>query len=316
MPLNILIRFSCLMFIPVLMVSGCNILDRSKERVVITVGERSITEDELKKDVQQIVVEMGIPDQETKLNIEPIINKIIEKSLIMEYGKEEEILLSEQELESAIVDIKRDYPADTFQKMLLQRYINFDEWKESLRQELLIKKIILAAAAGMSPITFNETKAYFDSHRDEFWRNRMIQLSQIVTNSREEAERILVFIRKGEEMGELAKKHSITPEAQNNGMLGWIAKGELEESMDKMVFSLPVGKVSPVFKSPYGYHIFKVLSIRKEGLKDLPEVMAEIESRLMLRKRELFYGEWIEELKGRFPVSREREILKGWNMKG
>ncbi|MFC1533803.1 peptidylprolyl isomerase [Thermodesulfobacteriota bacterium] len=309
-------RSLCLLITLSFTLTSCNIFDRSRERVVITVGKRSISDDELRRDVQHIIFEMGITLQEAKLGIEPIINKVIEKSLILEYGKEESIVVTDDELKSAIRDIKRDYPEGVFQKMLLQRYIDFDEWKEGLRQELLIKKNIIRATSGITPITFDETKKYFNSYRNEFRHPQMVQVRQIVTHSKEEAEMILEHLAKGHEMSELAKKYSITPEAEDGGILGWIAKGEQEESFEKIIFSLPVGKISNIFKSPSGYHIFKVLSIRNEGLKELPEVMAEIESKLILQKREFSYKRWIQELKDRFPVWVEKEIYTDWSLEG
>lgn len=299
-----------------LLLTACHILDRPEEDAVIDVGTRHITEGELRQEIQRIIIEMGITDQEAELGIHALVNKVVENCLIVEYGKENGIILPDDELESAIRHIKRDYPEDAFQEMLLNRYIDFDKWKEELRKELLIKKIITRAAADIPPITFKDTAAYFETHREEFGRREMVEVRQIVTRTMDEAEKLHQQLNKGGEMGELAKSHSITPEAENGGMLGWISKGELEEPMEKTIFSLPVGKASAILKTSYGYHIFEVLSRRSEGLKGLPEVMAEIESMLLLRRKESFYEGWLEQLKSRYPVKIDKEIFKEWSMDG
>jgi parvulin-like peptidyl-prolyl isomerase len=84
--------------------------------------------------------------------------------------------------------------------------------------------------------------------------------------------------------------------------------------MEKVIFTLPLNTISPIIESPYGYHIFEVLSVRDEGLKTLPEAKADIESVLTLQKRELFYGKWIEGLKDRFPVNINQEVYSDWRM--
>jgi parvulin-like peptidyl-prolyl isomerase len=80
--------------------------------------------------------------------------------------------------------------------------------------------------------------------------------------------------------------------------------------MEKAIFSLPVGKISGIVKTPYGYHIFKVLERRPAGSKNLQEAMGEIESTLKLQKRTAFYRKWINELETRFPVTINQELLK------
>ncbi len=304
------------MMVSVFLLSSCNIFNPFDNKDVITIGKSKINEAEFKKEMQRVIFEMGMTEKEVKENIEPIIDKVIEKSLIMEYGKEKGITVSNSELESAIRNIEKDYPEDVFKNVLLQRYIEFDEWKEDLREELLIKKIITMATADIPPVTFNETKDYFDSHQDEFKYPQMVQLRQIVTHTREEAETVLEHLSQGHDMGEEAKKYSIAPESENGGILGWIAKGELEESMDEVIFSLPVSKIGPIVESPYGFHIFEVLSKRNEGQKNLTEAMAEIEAKLFYQKRELFYANWIRKLRDRFPVSIKKEIYSDWSMEG
>ncbi|MEE9609905.1 MAG: peptidylprolyl isomerase [Desulfatiglandales bacterium] len=289
--------------------SACGIFDRSDEKVVITVGKRNVTPDELKTDIKFVTFEIGIPDQSVKNVLKPLVDRVVDHYLILEYGKEKGITVSTNELEAAVKDIRKDYPDKVFQEMLLHRYVDFEEWLEGLKQQLLIKKIIGEASQNIAPVTFHEVKTYFESHQDQFMRPRMVKFRQVVTRTKDEAKKILQRLRDGDDFDGLARMYSVAPEAENGGVVGWIAQGELEESMEKVIFSLPVGRISPVVRTPYGYHIFEVLSKRSEGLKSLPEAMAEIESTLSHEKTELFYQRWLKELRGHYPVSVNNELL-------
>lgn len=305
-----------LIMISVSLLFACDVFNRADKQPVITIGDRIITEDELRREIQQIIFEMGISEQEVKANMEPIIHKIVEKSLIIKYGEEKGITVADDELDSAIGDIKKDYPEEVFREELLKRYIDFNEWAEDVRRELLLMKIVKSASAEIPPVTFSETKEYFESHRSEFKRPPMVQLRQVVTATKEEAEKILERLKQGHTLEQEAKKYSITPEAEKEGMLGWIAKGDLAESVDDIIFSLSMDEISPIVQSPHGFHIFQVLATRREGLKDLPEVMEEIETKLMLQKRESFYRDWIGQLRERYPVTIDKEIYKNWSIEG
>ena len=308
--ISILKKYLYLLIGASFLLSACDILDYPKEKAVITIGKRSITADDLKKDIKRIAFEMGITDIEMDHEIKPIVDKIIDDCLILEYGRNKGIIVSENELESAIKVIQIDYPEKDFKEILLQEYVDYEEWKEILRQQLLVKKIIKKASEGIAPITFSEIKTYFDSHQDEFKHPPMVKFRQIVKRNREEAEKILKRLKKGENMDEVARKHSITPEAKDGGEVGWIARGDLEESMEKAIFSLQPGKISPIIKTPYGFHIFEVVSRRPAGLKSLPEVMPEIESKLFYQKKESFYRRWLKELRGLFSVKVNQELLR------
>ena len=136
---------------------------------------------------------------------------------------------------------------------------------------------------------------------------------QIVTKTRDEAKQVLKKLTSGEDMGELAKEYSIAPEAETGGRLGWIRQGDLEERMDKIIFSLPLGKISTIVQTSYGCHIFKVLSERPEGYNTLPESIEIIESKLLLEKKDSFYREWLKELRTLFPVVVSEQIKNNWS---
>ena len=202
-----------------------------------------------KGDIKYVTSGMEIGEQGVKQITDPMVNKMVYHYLIMEYGKQNDITLSENELEVAVMDIRGDYPRKVFQEMLLHRYVDFEEWKEILKQQLLIKKVIKRASENITPISFHEIKTYSDSHREEFMRSQRVKFRQVVTRTREEAEKILGRVTKGENLDELAREYSISSEADRGSEVGWIAKGELEESMEKAIFSLPIGKISPVVKT-------------------------------------------------------------------
>ena len=79
-----------------------------------------------------------------------------------------------------------------------------------------------------------------------------------------------VTVREPEEFAGVAVLYSEEPSAkQTKGALGWIQPFRYVYSFEDAVYTTPVGEVTPVFRSPYGFHIAKV-----EGERDFEEVNA------------------------------------------
>jgi peptidyl-prolyl cis-trans isomerase C len=299
----------CCCLFPILIL-GCDLFERDKNDSVLVIGSRHITPDELKEDLQFITLGMEMPEVLLNPLRDQLVEQMIDHYLIMEYGRENTITLSENELQKTINGIKMEYTEDAFQEALLRGYVDFEEWKDRLREQLLKNKIIKNALTSISPPSYKEIKRYYEENQDEFKYPRMLEFRQIVTRTKEEGESLLKRLRNGELMSELARKHSIAPEAENGGKVGWVAFGHLDESMEEVLFSMPPGKISPVIKTPYGYHIFEVLSIRPEGVKKLTDVISEIESKFIDQKREAAFKKWLKELRTHFKVKVNKKLLK------
>ena len=79
-----------------------------------------------------------------------------------------------------------------------------------------------------------------------------------------------VTVCEPEGFAEVAVLYSEEPSAkQTKGALGWIQPFRYVYSFEDAVYTTPVGEVTPVFRSPYGFHIAKV-----EGERDFEEVKA------------------------------------------
>jgi parvulin-like peptidyl-prolyl isomerase len=291
--------------------TGCgDLFERPEEKTVITVGKREISIGELNQDIKRFTAEMGITDQGVEQIIRPLVNRIVDHYLILEYGRERGIIISEEDLEAEVRKMERDYSEQDLRKILLHGYIDYEEWKVDLREHLLVKKIVAKASESIPPVSHQEIKLYFNSHPDEFRHPIMVKFRQIVIGDKVEAEKIWRRLKQGEDMEQLAIKYSIAPEADNGGEVGWIAEEHLETSMSKVIFSLPIGKISPVVKTIHGFHIFKVLSKRPAGIQSLPEAITVIESKLFYQKEAQFYKKWLSELKDTFPVEINEDLLK------
>jgi len=301
--------FVCCLCIVAAFTLGYALFDQAENKTGIVVGSRHITADELKKDMEFISAGIDVPVQQRDKIRSQLIEQSIDYYLVLEYGKENGIAISEKELQSAIKDLRREYSEDAFDDALLREYVDFDQWKSRLREQLLINKIIKKVTEGIAPPDYQDIKQYFEANQDEFRSPQMVEFRQIVTRTKEEAGNLLRRMHDGEEMNELARRYSIAPEAENGGRVGWVAKGHLNESMEKALFSMPEGKTSPVMETPYGFHIFEVLSVRPKGVKELPKVIEEIESKLFTQRRELFCKKWLQELRTHFKVKVNQDLL-------
>jgi parvulin-like peptidyl-prolyl isomerase len=304
--------FSCTLAAIALVLSACGLFEHPDQKVVISVGPRKITVKELKTDLRRAAFEAGVTVEGQEQLFEALVQQVLDHYLILEYGRQQGIKITDDELETAFREIKRDYSDQEFHETLLQGDIDISQWKIALREQLLIRKIAVKVSEKVEPVSFQEISKYYESHKEEFRHPAMVRFRQIVTNTKAEAEDMLKGVSKGEQMEHLAEKQAPPGVAGREGV--WIAKGDLDESMEKALFSLPVGKISAVVETPYGFHILQVLERRTEGIRSLPDAMKEIEAKLFYEKESLFHAQWLKDLRESTPFTINHEILKSMEL--
>ncbi len=300
----------CSVFLLILSHAACDLFRPAQDLVAIRVGEKDITLDAFRKDLERIIIEMDLNTEEIRPVFDLLVERLVERYVITAHGEELGISVKEQELEAAVREIKADYPSeDEFNDMLLKRYVNLDVWKGRLREQLLIKKIIAKGMEQVKPVTVEEIQAHYEKNRDLYRHKDMIKFSQIITRNADEAADILELAKKGQDLGTLIQD---TPERFSTAVgipERWTADDEMDESFADALFSLPIGLASTPLKTPYGYHVVEVTARRPAGVKSLPEVMTQIEERLLSEKQEAFFSDWIETLKSRYIVKVNRDVL-------
>jgi parvulin-like peptidyl-prolyl isomerase len=209
------------------------------------------------------------------------------------WARESGLLVQKDELESEIANIKNQYPDDlTFRQKLIEQNISFETWQDLIKLRKLQHKVIEQLKSQISKPQEDEMKAFYNEHKKEFSHGQQILLDQIVVRTEDEAERIRSGLRKGKDFAGLAKEFSITPESANGGRLGWIEQG-VSETFDH-AFQLPVNRLSAVLKSPYGYHLLKVIKKRKAFTEPFDDVKDRIYKQLIQNREQAAYSKWLE----------------------
>ena len=279
-------------------IAGCNLLEPELSPVVVVIGDRRLTADVLKKDMAFAGEDLPLSVQSSKQVKIRLLDHIIDRYLIMEYASKHAISVSDGEFQTHLNQIKEGYTESEFERALLQKYADPGAWTKRLREQLLIEKVIATVTRDMAPPGYEEIKAYFESSPNQFKTPDMVKFRQIFCGTRKEAKRLHARIRAGKTLAQPAQEHAAAPEAENGGEAAWISKGTLDKALEKVLFSLAPGEISPVTKGPSGYHIFEVISHQSAGYQDFSEVIRNIEKELTHQKRADFCKEWLKNLRG------------------
>ena len=94
------------------------------------------------------------------------------------------------------------------------------------------------------------------------------------------------------------------------GDLGFFTKGLLPPAFDEAMFRLAPGSTSEVVSTEYGYHLFRVLEKKPARKRELVEVRASIEQRLLSRLRTEAQRQYTEGLKAKADVKVNGDSLQ------
>ena len=290
-------------------VSGCGRFDLEPSPVVLVIGDQRLTADVLKKDMAFVSEDLPLSVQDTKQIKTRLLDHIIDRYLMMEYARKHGISIDDDEFQTHLNEIKEGYTETEFEQAMLRKFADPEAWAKRLREQLLMEKVIETVTEDMAPPSYEEMKAYFESNPNQFKTPDMVKFRQIFCRTQKEAKQLHKRIRKGETLAELAREHSAAPEAENGGEVGWVARGSLDEALEKRLFSLAPGEIGPVTKGPSGYHIFEVISRRPAGFQAFSEVIRVIELKITHQSRAHFCREWLRNLRADFTVKINQEAI-------
>ena len=290
--------------------AGCEQCGRRlPEKVLARVNEEEISVDAFERELKDVILEPVGEGKASSLHDlkRAYLEQMIERKILAQEARRLGLKISPEEVNQALSDIKKDYPSKRFDERLSLGGVTLEEWKSRLEEQLLAEKMVRSALQYHGEVSEKEALQYYEDHLFRYRQPPKVRARQIVVADGEEAIQILKHLKRGDRFEKWAMEKSLGPEKENGGDLGYFSQGEKPAEFDR-VFSLQVGGLSEVIKSPYGYHIFK-LDERVEA-REIPfeEAKARILWELKEKKAEEEYQRWFTELrkKTRIKVNSKR----------
>jgi len=116
---------------------------------------------------------------------------------------------------------------------------------------------LLASAPAADPPR-SEVLARYRAEPERWTLPERARVRQILTETREAAERARAEVEAGADFGEVARRYSIDPSASYGGDQGELSREDLPEEFADVIFGLDPGEVSGIVRADYGFHVFQV----------------------------------------------------------
>ncbi len=128
-------------------------------------------------------------------------------------------------------------------------------------------------------------RAYYDSHPELAKVPARWHVGQLVVSSYAQASAMRKRILAGESLFVLAGRYSIDSYGRaHNGDLGWVKEGQGNPAVEAQLKKMADGEVSPILKSPLGYHLVTVLERRPGEVRPFEKMKDRVRQALIQEK--------------------------------
>lgn len=239
-----------------------------------------------------------------------LLDQMIEQRVMIQEAQARHTQVPKALEDAQLSTVRSGFSGAEFERLLREQHLSESEWMQLERERLSVQQYLQDSAAGALEVSPAEVAAYFEKNRAQFVAPARVRVRQIVFETEAEAHGVLKLLRQSRaDFAALARKHSRSPEGQAGGDVGFYARGELPEVFDR-IFDLPVGQISEVIASEYGFHIFQVLDRRPGHPQTLEEASEAIRAQLLQEKRTVFYDQLLKKVMAKARVVKDVDLLR------
>lgn len=284
------------------------------------VNGHAISRQDVEKEYRRAQDPAQTPSEEDALNAKlNILNDLVTQEILVAKAAQLKLDVPAGEVDTAFAETKKGIPDDAFQQELTRRAITQAEVRDSIRLELLARKVLTQEVGAKVAVTDQEIGDFFNANRAQFnVPEESYHLAQLVVTPVREAQptnrrgddasspqaaaakvqALMERLKAGAPFGELAADFSEDPESSGRGGdLGLVPVSRLRQAppalRDAVINKAP-GSVTVV--SQNGAHtIVMVVAHEQAGQRDpsMPEVRERITQLLRGRREQLLRNAYL-----------------------
>lgn len=210
-----------------------------------------------------------------------LLETMIERAVLLQAAKEAQLQVSPDEVDRRVLALTSEYPAGTFDTALAQSQTSRTELARRTHDELVIEKLLADQVFTRVAVIEEQIRRAYDENPDAWMEPEQVHAQQLVVKGLDEAKRLQQLLWQGKKFSDLARKYSLSPDGKVGGDLGFFKRGEMPPAFDDAIFRLSVGGTSDVVSTDYGFHLFRLIEKKPARKRELAEVRAGIEQKLL-----------------------------------
>jgi parvulin-like peptidyl-prolyl isomerase len=274
--------------------------------VLIVNGERieeSVIADEMERlrgDYERVFADKDKSEREEQLRQWSREN-VVERTLITQHARTAGPAVSAEEIDAGFADMKKGLESrgqslkeiDDQQQARLR-----DAIEVQIRTERLLRDVTKDVAEPSEA----DIKKFYEENKERFRTPERLRVAHIVKHGHGDMDtahkQILEAKRQldeGKPFEMLVAKYSDCPD--NGGDLGYIARGQMVEEFEDVIFNMGVGDTSDVFQTRFGFHIAKLYDRRPSDIRPLKDVKDSIAGELKNQAQREAVEAFVDKLK-------------------
>jgi parvulin-like peptidyl-prolyl isomerase len=291
-----------------------SLIKKSQSEIAAVVNEEEITLQELNNRYEKI------PENYKQLiTKETLLEQIVDEKLLLQKANQENIKVSDEELENMLNQTLSNYMMDKEQlkNELEKQGTSYEEFIELFKNELLISKLLNQTVTNIN-ITEEEAEQFYDENPEQFSIPETVNASHILIchneslnclsnlsklGAKDKIENILSKLKDNEnDFSELAEIYSECPSSEKGGNLGFFTKGQMTPAFEDAAFDLEEDEISEIIETEFGFHIIKVHEKRDSDTLEFETVKTQIKQNLKVQKQQEVYQQFIQDLKDKAKI--------------
>ncbi len=182
--------------------------------------------------------------------------------------------------------------------------------QEAVRRNVELPQLIEQVHAQVPEPKPKEVSEFYAKNKQNFWVPELFHCAHIVKNVDEthpEAEALAAIqvaeaeLARGVAFAAVADQHSDCP--GQGGDLGWFPQGQMVPEFEAVALGLKTGQTSPIFRTPFGFHIARMMGRKPEGIPALADVREHLLGQILREKQQHAVEAFVDDLRSRATVT-------------
>jgi len=178
--------------------------------------------------------------------------------------------------------------------------LNLERFRAEFESELRVQRVVGQEVRSKVLVDEDDLRRYYRAHPEEFGIPEKRETVEVVVldsssltadERRTLANEIVERLRAGEELEEVVTPLQESGQVSSVNRFGWIAPGDLDETLEAALWSLDAGEISDPVAARGGLHILKVLDQEDAGL----ELFADVRDQIQSREQSRIFNEALED---------------------